>query len=445
MAASTRAAFAAFNFATACALLLLLFGAPVLSQPCSSVVVCLQQTAPAAVASFTLPAGILSGPNNCGITVSGNTLQGGLQVLTIAGSLCGTTGTCPVTTIDCSASGSRCLVVTNVNVTLRNIVFVGGVASSAVMPADVSLMLAAVRQQLLASSVSGINPKLMSTGGLDGAASTEASSHAQTRGWRQQAARDLGGATLLKNGLLRSQTQQVDDRFFGGENFAKPSLQEQQQQPQRSGSRRLLQSTSDAGGCVYISSPGGSVVFEQVTIPIVRCYVTLLFVLMPVQVTFNRCHATFGGGVFAAAATIAATGLQASFCTARQGGGAYLRASQSSTLSSCSFNSNAAASSLPSTAMSTDFRYRLLYILPLSVRSAMGGGLWVSSLSRAINMSFNGNLAVASGQFSASATVPDCTQLDDGTIQCATSLYSIAVGGAMCVWIPAIAACAVRF
>jgi hypothetical protein len=66
----------------------------------------------------------------------------------------------------------------------------------------------------------------------------------------------------------------------------------------------------------------------------------------------------------------------------------------------------------------------------------MGGGLWVSSLSRAINMSFNGNLAVASGQFSASATVPDCTQLEDFTVQCTTSLYSIAVGGAMCVLIP---------
>jgi hypothetical protein len=441
MAASTRAAFAAFNLATSCALLLLLLGTPVLSQPCSSVLVCLQQTAPAAVASFTLPAGILSGPNNCGITVSGNTSQGGLQVLTIAGSLCGTTGTCPVTTIDCSASGSRCLVVTNVNVTLRNIVFAGGVASSAVMPADVSLMLAAVRQQLLASSVSGINPKLMSTGGLDGAASTEASSHAQTRGWRQQAARDLGGATLPKNGLLRSRTRQVDDRFFGGETFAKPSLQEQQQHPQRSGSRRLLQSTSNAGGCVYISSPGGSVVFEQVTIPIVCCDVTLLFVLMSVQVTFNRCHATFGGGVFAAAATIAATGLQASFCTARQGGGAYLSASQSSTLSSCSFNSNAAASNLPSTSMSTALNFYRFRIFPFSVTSAMGGGLWVSSLSRASNMSFSGNLAVASGQFNASATVPDCTQLDRVTVQCNTSLYSIAVGGAMCVLR---AACAVR-
>ena len=137
--------------------------------------------------------------------------------------------------------------------------------------------------------------------------------------------------------------------------------------------------------------------------------------------------------MFAAAAIIAATGLQASFCTARQGGGAYLLASESSTLSSCSFNSNAAASNLPSTSMSTELNFYRFRILPFSVTSAMGGGLWVSSLSRASNMSFSGNLAVASGQFNASATVPDCTQLDRVTVQCNTSLYSIAVGGAMCV------------
>jgi hypothetical protein len=156
---------------------------------------------------------------------------------------------------------------------------------------------------------------------------------------------------------------------------------------------------------------------------------------MLMQVTFNGCYATFGGGVFAAAATIVATGLQASFCTARQGGGAYLRASQSSTLSSCSFNSNAAASSLPSTSISTAVNFQYLYIVPFSATSAMGGGLWVSSLSRASNMSFNGNLAVASGQFSASATLPTCIR-SGSSIQCGTSLYSIAAGGAMFVLIP---------
>jgi hypothetical protein len=264
MVASSRTAGAPgspSNLAPACALLLLLFGAPVFSQSCSSVLECLQQTAPAAVASFTLPAGILSGTNNCGIRVAGNTSQGGLQVLTMSGSVCGATDACPATIIDCSASGSRCLIVTNVNVTLRNIVFTGGAAPSAVMPADVSLMLAAVRQQLLASSVSGINPKLMGAGGMDGAASTEASLHAEPRGWRQQAARDLNGAKLYRSWLQRSQTRQVEQRVFSGE-----TLEEREQPPlPRSGSRRLLQSTSNVGGCVYISSPGGSVVFEQVT------------------------------------------------------------------------------------------------------------------------------------------------------------------------------------
>jgi len=281
MAASIRAP---SNLAPACALLLLLFGTPVLSQPCSSVLACLQQTAPVAVASFTLPAGVLSGPNNCGITVSGSTSPGGLQVLTISGSACGAAGACPSTVIDCSSSGSRCLVVTNVNITLRNIVFIGGVAPSAVKPADVSLMLAAVRQQLLASSVSGMNPKLTGAGGLGDTASTEDSSHTQARRWRQQAARDVSGAKLPRNGLLRSQARQVEEHLFGGETLVTPPLQEPPPPPPplppRSGSRRLLQSSSDAGGCVYISSPGGSVVFEQVTTPMFPLIVASLFVLM---------------------------------------------------------------------------------------------------------------------------------------------------------------------
>jgi len=183
----------------------------------------------------------------------------------MSGSVCGATDACPATIIDCAASGSRCLIVTNVNVTLRNIVFTGGVAPSAVMPADVSMMLAAVRQQLLASSVSGINPLLMGAGGMDGASSTEASFHAEPLGWRQQAARDLNGAKLPRNGLQWLQTPQTEQRVFG-ETLEKLPLEEHEQLPLlRSGSRRLLQSTSDAGGCVYISSPGGSIVFEQVT------------------------------------------------------------------------------------------------------------------------------------------------------------------------------------
>jgi hypothetical protein len=429
MAASTWTALAP---SLACALLLFLFAAPALSQPCSSVLACLQQTAPAAIAAFTLPPGILSGRNNCGITVAGNTSQGGLQVLAMSGSLCGATGACPATTIDCSASGSRCLVVTNVSVTLRNIVFMGGMSSSAVVPADVLLMLAAVRQQLLASSVSGIKPKLMRAGGPSSAASTGASSHAQPRGWRQQAAGDASEAARARAGL-RWEAGQAEEHVLGGENVGAAP---------RSGSRRLLQSGGDSGGCVYISSPGGSVVFEQVIVPMRVCDAACLCVLMPVQVTFNGCYATFGGGVFAAAATINATGLQASFCSARQGGGAFLLASQSSILNSCTFSSNAAASNLPSTALSTSNISFYNYIQPGSVSSAMGGAVWVSSLSRASNMTFSGNVAVASGQFNASATVPDCTVVGT-TLSCGTSLYSIAVGGAMCVSIPAAAACVV--
>jgi len=140
-------------------------------------------------------------------------------------------------------------------------------------------MLAAVRQQLLASSVSGMNPKMTGAGGLSGTASTEDSSHTQARRWRQQAARDASGAKLPRNGLLRSQAQQVEEHLFGGETLVTPPLQEQPPPP-RSGSRRLLQSSSDAGGCVYISSPGGSVVFEQVTTPMFPLTVASLFVLM---------------------------------------------------------------------------------------------------------------------------------------------------------------------
>jgi CRP-like cAMP-binding protein len=325
--------------------------------------------------TIVLPAGVLAGRANCNNVIDETMpprVLGSSVVLKSSGS---------GTTIDCSSTTMRCLVVYRSSITITNVTFRGGASANFVLSSTVRSIRA------LYDAISGVSPQSQPAVPLQ---SNTASRLKTGRRLEATATSTIDGPHPRNIFNSRSQTRYhaAKGTNLTGPTLVRPGTEKHSRRIGAAGkNRQLLESLSlisamfptdqnDCGGCILVDAAD---------------YNVSLF-----DVTFLGCSAVYGGGGFFNVSAFSASKGLASNNVARQGGGFFVVSAVGSSIKNFTFINNTVATFLPS-------KYEITpNLLPLGKFSrlpdplaAAGGGAWFQRLNSAENCLFLDNNAIA--------------------------------------------------
>jgi hypothetical protein len=345
---------------------------------------------------IVIPEGLYAGKCNCNSTINETfpTRMPDTEVEMM--------GSAGQTTIDCSGTGMRCLIVQGTSVKIVDIVFKGGSS-----PAFVSEDAITVIQSNFDPLKSGFSVRVPQTNAAASEYRTR-SFHEYTRSLKdvasnQFSANHMPASNWRKHHISRSRRQLLAQRssklmpeFRNGflnnhgsrGHFSRHIIRRVTFSTPSNPNRRLLQSGGGssmfsmfqvhpafAGGCVLVLASNKSVSLRGVS--------------------FINCSAVYGGGGFFVASVFRASNGRAEGNVARQGGGVFVTANQSADFDAFDFLQNTVATSAASTRRSNPIwsEAKLFSLVPDPIAAA-GGGAWLWALRSMTNCKFVGNAAL---------------------------------------------------